>query len=139
MSVCWIDEISPERYRPMMRLLDESDFQYLRSQPGITARRVAQLRIQRCRLFREYLRSLNADFKRICRALRKSMAESGQDRDDFARLLLRREAEFAWAMLRVQFRLILFSWGVGHVEVAGLVKLLESLRMQLQNTAHGSG
>ena len=86
-SVKWIDELSIDRYRPMMRLLDPEDFEFLRSQPGITSRQVARLRAQRCRIFRGYLRSLSADFGHVCMALKLLIAESQQDRADLARLL----------------------------------------------------
>lgn len=32
----WIMDLSADRYRPMCRLLDESDIRFLRSQPGAT-------------------------------------------------------------------------------------------------------
>ena len=55
----WIDELSIERYRPMMRLLDGGDLEFLRSQPGFTPRMATKLRAQRCQIFRGYLRCLN--------------------------------------------------------------------------------
>ena len=33
----WLSELSTDRYRPMLRLLQETDFQFLRSQTGLTA------------------------------------------------------------------------------------------------------
>jgi hypothetical protein len=65
----WIDELSMDRYRPMLRLLDEREFQELRSHPGFTPQMASQLRRQRCRIFRGYLRSLSGDFSRVCMAL----------------------------------------------------------------------
>ena len=59
----WIEELSLERYRPMMRLLDPDDLEFLRSQPGFTWRMASRLRAQRCQLFRSYLRSLDEDFQ----------------------------------------------------------------------------
>ena len=32
----WLSELSTDRYRPMMRLLEESDFQFLRTRKGFT-------------------------------------------------------------------------------------------------------
>ena len=37
-SATWIEELSSERYRPMLRLLDREDVEFLRVQPGFTAR-----------------------------------------------------------------------------------------------------
>lgn len=135
MSLEWIEEISAERYRPMMRLLDSEDFEFLRSQPGVTAGQIASIRTQRCRIFRGYLRSLNADFGRVCMALKLRIAESGEDRADLARVLLRHQAQFARTMIRVQFRLLLYRWGLGRVEVFSLVNLLAGMRQELMTIA----
>src|SRR5579863_2709422 len=59
----WIYELSADRYRPMLRLLDESDLKFLKTQPGYDSRTVARLRAQRCQIFRGYLKCLNADFQ----------------------------------------------------------------------------
>src|SRR5271166_6601390 len=60
----WIEALSLEHYRPMMRLLDGQDISFLRSQPGYTPAMARNLRMQRCRVFRGYLRCLSADFSR---------------------------------------------------------------------------
>src|SRR3954465_11639855 len=72
----WIDELSIERYRPMMRLLDGGDLGFLKSQPGFTPRMAVKLRIQRCQIFRGYLRCLNGDFQRVCAAIKVLMLQS---------------------------------------------------------------
>src|ERR1035441_9092708 len=66
----WIDELSTGRYRPMMRLLDSRDIEFLRSQAGFTPKMEARLRAQRCQIFRGYLRCLDMDFQRVCVALK---------------------------------------------------------------------
>ena len=130
-SVEWIDEIPADRYRPMARLLDSADFEFLRTQPGITRRQIVSIRHQRCRIFRGYLRSLNADFGRVTMALKLLIAESGEDRADLAKLLLRHQTLFACAMIRVQLRLLLYSCGLGQVDVSGLVTLFNGMRQEL--------
>src|SRR5579883_2970682 len=72
----WIDELSIERYRPMMRLLDEGDLEFLRSQPGYTPKMLTRLRIQRCAIFRDYLNCLSSDFGRVCSAIKLVMLQS---------------------------------------------------------------
>src|ERR1035437_3525236 len=78
----WIDELSIERYRPMMHLLDGGELESLRSQPGFTPGMASKLRMQRCQIFCEYLRRLNADFQRVCAALKLLMLHSRYDRPD---------------------------------------------------------
>src|SRR5215471_19460116 len=98
----WIDELSIERYRPMMRLLDGEDLNFLRSQPGFTPRMATKLRIQRCQIFRGYLRCLNADFSRVCAAMKVLMVQSRNDRPDLAIALVRNQLSFTCTMLIVQ-------------------------------------
>src|SRR5689334_20520157 len=72
----WIDELSIERYRPMMRLLDSADLAFLKAQPGFTPRMATKLRIQRAQIFRGYLRCLCSDFSRVCAAIKILMLQS---------------------------------------------------------------
>jgi hypothetical protein len=131
LSADWIDDLSAERYRPMMRLLDDGDFEFLRSQPGVTSKLIATVREQRCRIFRAYLRALNADFNRVCLAIKLLIADSGQDRPDLARVLLEYQARFALGMFRIQVRVAMFAWGWGRVDVSGLVSQFDGLRGRL--------
>src|ERR1022692_4408155 len=62
----WIDDLSTNRYRPMMRLLDPRDVKFLRSQAGYTPKMESKMRAQRCQIYRGYLRCLNMDFQRVC-------------------------------------------------------------------------
>jgi hypothetical protein len=128
----WIEELSLDRYRPMLRLLDEQEFRQLRSQPGFTPAMASQLRRQRCRVFRGYLRSLSADFSRVCLALKLLMIQAGEDRADLASTLVRTQIAFACGMALVQVRLALFSVGVGTVEAASLLKVFDGLRLELR-------
>jgi hypothetical protein len=128
----WIDELSVERYRPMMRLLDGGDMEFLRSQPGFTPRMATKLRLQRCQIFRGYLRCLNGDFQRVCAAIKILMLQSRQDRPDLAGLLVQQQISFACGMGLVQFRLFLYRWGLSGVDVTGLVRNFDLMRLELR-------
>jgi hypothetical protein len=128
----WIDALSTERYRPMMRLLDGEDLDFLRSQPGFTPHMAAKLRIQRCRIFRGYLRSLSNDFARVCMALKIILMQSRDDRPDLAKALVRQQALFAAGMAAVHVRLFLYRWGLCSADVTGLVKIFDGMRLELQ-------
>src|SRR5260370_41239922 len=65
----WLSELSTDRYRPMLRLLDDADFQFLRSQKGFTAEMASSLRGQRVQAFRGYLPLLESDYARAAAAL----------------------------------------------------------------------
>ena len=128
----WIDELSIERYRPMVHLLDASDVESLRSQPGFTPGMAANLRIERCRIFRGYLRGLHTDFQRVCAALKLLMLHSSYDRPDLAGVLIQQQMMFECGMVMVGFRLFLYRWGLCGVDVTDLVKSFDAMRLELR-------
>ena|ERR1035438_5941633 len=103
----WIDTLSIDRYRPMLRLLDEPDG---RTQPGLTPKMAAKLRIQRCQIIRAYLDSVNDDFKQVCMAIKVLMVQSKRDRPDLASVLVRSQIKFASAVLMVQLHLVWYRY-----------------------------
>src|SRR6516165_1948450 len=129
----WIDELSIERYRPMLRLLDSSDIEFLRSQPGYSPKMESDLRAQRCHIFDGYLRCLDMDFRRVCVALKVLMAQSRQDRPDLAAVLVHHQIMFASGMLAIRARLFLYRWGVCAVDVTDLVQIFDVMRLELRN------
>lgn len=134
----WIEDLSLERYRPMLRMLDGEDMEFLRSQPGFTPGMAAKLRMQRTQIFRGYLRSLETDFKRVCSAIKLIMLQCNHDRPDLAEALIRQQITFACAMASVRVRLLLYSWGLGGVDVTQLVKLFDSMRLELRSLVPAS-
>jgi hypothetical protein len=127
----WIGELSVDRYRPMLRLLDDSDREFLCSQPGFDPEMVARLRKQRCDIFGCYLNSLGDDFRQTCQLLRILTLHSTPDRRDTASLLGKR-AMFGLYMLRTRCRLLLYRWGSGRVDIGRLMKLFDSVSVALQ-------
>jgi len=127
----WIDVLSGEHYRPMLRLLNEDDWRFLRGQPGFTPEMIANLRTQRRRLFLGYLRRLDSDFQRVCLALEITRSRSPENRSSLAWVLLRSQCTFACGLVLLRLRLWLHAQGVGSVNVAGLVKLFNELRQKL--------
>ncbi|HLK62028.1 MAG TPA: hypothetical protein VKU19_01215 [Bryobacteraceae bacterium] len=128
----WIDELSIERYRPMLRLLDAADLEFLRTQPGFSPKMERKLRAQRCQIFRGYLRCLRGDFERICTTIKVLMLQSRNDRPDLAAALVRHQVTFALGMASVEVRLLLYRWGLGAVDVAVLVRVFEQVRVELR-------
>jgi hypothetical protein len=129
----WIDEISVERYRPMLRLLDSADLEFLRSQPGYTRRMESRMRQQRCQIFRGYLRALDSDFGRVCAALKVLLVQSRHDRPDLAAALLRNQVTFALMMSVVSARVVLYRWGIASVDVRRLVAIFDQMRLELRS------
>jgi len=119
----------------MMRLLREEDFQFLRSQPGFTPRMETRLRAARYRIFRGYLGCLKTDFGRVCLALKVLMVQSQFDRPDLASVLVRQQVAFACGTIRIQFQLMLYRWGIGTVDIDGLVRRFDVMRLELRTLA----
>jgi hypothetical protein len=131
-SVDWINDLSALRYRPMERLLSDEDERFLASQPGCNRKMLRRMRSERRRLFRGYLACLSTDFSRVGVALRLIMTHSAQDRPDLAGILYKQQALFAIGMLNVQWRLALHTLGLGNVDVSGLVRAMEHMRLELR-------
>ena len=129
----WIDALSLDQYRPMMRLLDGEDIAFLRSQPGFTPAMVASLRLHRCQVFRGYLACLSTDFSRVCTALRLVMLHSMTDRPDLASVLVHYRLMFACGLLAIHVRLFLYQWGIGTVDAASLMKLFDLTCVELRH------
>jgi hypothetical protein len=132
-SVDSVAELSTEWYRPMMRLLDGSDVEFLRSQPGFTPKLAAQLRKEHCRIFRGYLRCLETDFQVVCWAIKALMLQSKTDRPDLAALLLRSQIAFASGVVQAQVRVALYGFGIGSVSAAGLLKQFDGMCLELRS------
>jgi hypothetical protein len=131
-SVNWINDLSVARYRPMERLLSEEDYRFLASQPGFDKRTLRRIRAERRKVFRGYLACLSRDFSLVGAALRLMVMYSAQDRPELAGILYKQQALFALGMLAAQWRLVLHTCGLGSVDVSGLVRAMESMRMELR-------
>ena len=128
----WLSELSAERYLPMTRLLESTDFQFLREQKGYTPEMGKRLRRQRADAFRGYLRLLESDFNRVAAALRLILAQSGHDRPELSGTLLHRRLTFACRVVEVQLRLALFLRGWDGVDGAELIRMFEGMRLDLR-------
>lgn len=132
LSDTWIDELSVERYRPMLRLLDTKDYDLFRGQPGFRKRRLVEMRRSRCRIFRSYLSMLQTDFQQVCLAIKLLMVESDCDRPDLAATLLKTQARFALGIAVVHVRLSCYALGLGSVNIATLLNCFDGARLELQ-------
>jgi hypothetical protein len=112
------------RYKPMLRLLSDTDLGFAATNPKLRSR----IRSQRRELFRGYLRCLTKDYARLLSGVRGMMVESAVDRPDLAKALARNRVSFALALCHIELHLQLHALGVGKVDVSGLVEALDSLR-----------
>lgn len=123
----WLESFSFESYRPMERLLQETDYIFLASQPGYRPEIAKQLRAERARIFRSYLGHLTGDFTRLVRVANLMLIHSKEDRPDWAREISRLRFAFYFAVVRAQVRLTFGAWPTSRPQVADLVGPLEAI------------
>ncbi len=111
-------EVSVDFYRPMERLLDERDFLYAASNPGITPQAVSRMRTERRRIFRKFLCAINGDFARLTTEIRLLIVHSQESRGDLAMALFRARVIFAAAVLAVECRLLLHATGLHGIQIS---------------------
>ena len=131
----WLDELSPERYRPILRLLAEGEMDFLDSQPGFTPGMLAAVRRHRAEAIRDRLQAMSCDFSLVCAALKLIMLQSQVDRPELALALLRSQITFAGNMLLAHGRLWLYRVGLGSVDVSALIVLFGSMTATLKTVA----
>lgn len=118
------------RYRPMLRLLDGSDFELLNDSGD--PKLIRRIRSQRRAIFRGYLRSLGRDQRKLSAQIRSVMVAAETDRKDLASALFRMNTNFRLLMLAVNFRLVIHSAGIGTVPAERLMNCFEQLRGQAE-------
>ena len=127
----WTPDLPLDRYRPMFRLLDPAEFRYLRAQPGATTALVSRFRRQRCELFRQYLGSMQRDFRAASKLLMVLIVQSPSDRRDLLGAWISSQVRFTLGLYRVRCRLAFYEWNLGYEPVAQLVSLFENLQLEL--------
>jgi hypothetical protein len=129
------DDRIASRYRPMERLLRESEWDYLASQPGFDSSRIRTVKSERRRVFRSYLKCMSADFASVCYLVRVLMIQSPVARPDLARAIGKFRLQYALALLRTEVRLVAHAAGVTSVQidVSGLTSSLEELAAQVRS------
>lgn len=128
---------APSRYKPMERLLDPGDREFLAAQPSYSRRLGRRFRANRVAAFRGYARCLGKDFSRVSNALKALMIHASADRSALAGLLLKQRLTFSYAMMSLEVKLTLHSLGLSAptVDVRELVGALDAMRAQLQALA----
>jgi hypothetical protein len=125
-DLAWWNSFSPERYKPIARLLSEQDFNYIAGLAGCDRRMAAKFRSRRVKLMRRYLREMSADFDRL-QAIGQLMVEAGTAGRELRELLFERRLQFTLAMWSAQMQIAGFRAGLSRVDTTGLVGALNGL------------
>jgi len=120
----------------MASLLAGDDLVFLQAQPGYRAEMGARWKRERRRLFRLYLGELKSDFRRLHEQARELVAQSGAESAELVEVLMKQQVMFLRATTALEIRLALQSMGIGKVDVAPFMRLIEAMRVDLaQRTA----
>jgi hypothetical protein len=127
----WLEDFTIAKYRPMLRLLSEDDYEFLASQAGYQGKIASQLRAERRKVFKAYLRNLVRDFHRLHHVAKMMAVYSAHDRPEMAITLLKQRVTFSAAVMAVRVRLMLHTVGIGTVEVRNLIDSLDHMRLEV--------
>lgn len=130
--IACVDEDLTYKYRPMVRLLNEEDFIFLRGDPGYRPDIEKRLRRSRARIYGRYLRLLHMDFCRLCKAGRALAVFAASDRTDFIDELARRQFAFRLRLLEAYWRLLVYRCGFPARGSAELLQVIEGLQHQVR-------
>jgi hypothetical protein len=122
----WWKSFRPERYAPVLRLLSESEFEYLASLEGCDRQLRAEFRRNRVRLMRQYLREMAEDFNRL-QAVGQLMVESGAAGREMREQLFAHKVQFTRALWRIRLQAIGFQFGISRVDAKSLLGSLDGL------------
>jgi hypothetical protein len=121
-------------YRPLDRLLDPADFEFLRRR-GLSEAKIKKLQAERRKIYRLCLRSLAYDFNLVHRSVNLVLVQSRVDRPELATELARQKLTFYGNLLRAEFRLALYACGFDHMPAIDLLQPLEILQSHLRELA----
>jgi len=91
----------------------------------------ARWKRERRRVFRLYLTDLKHDFWRLHAEARTLVAHSGADSSELVTVLMRQLWIFMRATTGLEMRLALQWAGIGKIDAAPLIELLEAMRADL--------
>lgn len=126
-TVEWAKSFSLSAYAPMERLLDDSDFQFLKSQPGFSQKIAKDLRAKRVRIFHAYLGMMARDFYRLHSTLQAYLLSLDVDDPQIATELVRQKWNFQRALVMAHLQLKLYALGLGSVSAAPLLAAIGSM------------
>jgi hypothetical protein len=132
-----LEAISLDRYRPLGRLFNGEDLQFLSTRPGYRPEMAAAVRRSHRRVFRMYLSELSTDFHRLHSAARRLAVEAPETHEHLIGSLVTQQFQFWRIMAGIECQLALDWAGVGSADASRLLDVVKSLH-QAVFTAPGA-
>jgi hypothetical protein len=130
----WLESFSLENYAPMRRLLNQSDLEFLKRQPGFRPALAKRLEAERRRAFIGYLGLMTGDFNQLLKIGRIILVASHVDRPEFARAMGRQRNKFYFTVCAIRCKLALAPLGL-QVDGPELLNSLGSMLQQVRELA----
>jgi len=130
--------IAMDRYRPMARLFNEEDLDFLASRPGYRPEMAAAMRRSQRRIFRMYLTELTADFHRLHAAARRIAVDAPAQNAEIVDSLVFQQASFWRILVGIEVRLALDWAGLGTADARGLLAVVEQLHRAVSAAQTGA-
>jgi hypothetical protein len=127
-------EFTPDRYEPMVRLLENGDLEFLRRSTCPRSGMVARWDRSRRRVFRLYLKDMADDFHCLHAEARALVAESPEQYSDLVGVLMRQQVVFWRAMAAVRIRFALSGFGICAADVRRLIGAIEAMHLEIERS-----
>lgn len=125
-DLAWWNAFSPERYKPVTRLLSDEDLEYAQELAGSNRKLASAFRRRRIQLMRRYLKEMSDDFNRL-QAVGQLMVEAGTAGRQLRELLFEQRLRFTLAMWSAELHTLGFRLGISRVDASGLLGALNGL------------
>ncbi|MCW5965303.1 MAG: hypothetical protein KIT83_14810 [Bryobacterales bacterium] len=126
-TVEWAQSFSLSAYAPMERLLEDADFEFIKTQQGANPKILRELRARRVRIFAAYLGMMSRDFHRLYTLLQEYLVSAGIDDPEIAQTLVQQRWLFFRSLLTAQVRLRLYAVGIGTVSCDNLLEAMRKM------------
>lgn len=130
----WLDAFTLERYAPMERLLDASDFEFLAARTPGRPELGKKLLAERRGIFREYLSLLVGDFNQLHSIAKLMLVHSTEDRPELAGELFRQQLRFYVSVCVIRCKVSLYPLGWTALDVPQLLHALERMRTEVRTS-----
>jgi hypothetical protein len=131
----WLAAFSVDDYRPMLRLFDPCDREWLEMQPGYDSRCVRRLLDARAALLRDYLRRIGRDGRRLHAVAWRLAAPAQHDVANLAAFIARQAWVLEYFLFRVRVRLAVARVVGGAVDPRPVFESLQALSRAVKQAA----
>ena len=132
----------PGRKRSQLEDIESTDISFLVKHPALARTVIRELRCERRRVLREYLRSLQNDFNLTCAEIKGAIVASSEDRPDLVEALFKQQVRFKLGLMRAECSMIMETIGLVAVDFDAMIDALSGIRLTVTRlvatTQHGA-